>query len=265
MRYRWSRLSTIGGVVSALAGIIGAIIPLLLDHKGFPLHTVLIYGGIVVAVVAIGALVSWIWSRIRRRLLKVRISGDATLAGVPDESYEVTKDSGKLATEDVRLKEYRTKRDEAEKELGLYLPANPRGAKRLINHERLYSQIAEDRHIFGGTPELNYRHLAKWVLIIEHWPGLGAALTREPDKIRALENCTNMESLQNELNTIDTHIRATDELLNVLSKAIPLSLILGRLVRFEPSITSLQETTSQAPEPVILAANPTEQSETLGA
>jgi hypothetical protein len=74
-----------------------------------------------------------------------------------------------------------------------------------------------------------------------------------------------MESLQNELNTIDTHIRATDELLNVLSKAIPLSLILGRLVRFEPSITSLQETTSQAPEPVILAANPTEQSETLGA
>ena len=154
MRYRWSRLSTIGGVVSALAGIIGAIIPLLLDHKGFPLHTVLIYGGIVVAVVAIGALVSWIWSRIRRRLLKVRISGDATLAGVPDESYEVTKDSGKLATEDVRLKEYRTKRDEAEKELGPYLPANPRGAKRLINHERLYSQIAEDRHIFGGTPNL---------------------------------------------------------------------------------------------------------------
>jgi hypothetical protein len=143
-----------------------------------------------------------------------------------------------LTAEDLRLKEYRTKRDEAEYELLPYLPANPRGAKRLINHERLYAQIAEDRDIFGGSPELTYRHLAKWVLIIEHWPRLGAALTREPDKIEALENCPDVEALQAQLKHIDSNIRASDEMFSVLGKGIPLAPILGRLVRFEPAVTS---------------------------
>lgn len=176
----------------------------------------------------------------RRKLLEARISGDADLPSGATDSSELAEERSRLAAEDLRLKEYKTKRDEAEYELRPYLPANPRGAKRLINHERLYVQIAEDRSIFGGNPELTHRHLAKWVLIVEHWPRLGATLTREPNRIEILEDCASIEALQEELKLIDPNIRATDQMFRVFSIAIPLSPILGRLVRFEPSVTSIQ-------------------------
>ena len=204
-------------------------------------------------IIAIGGLVLgafFIWAIItyanqsrdekRRKSLEARISGDADLPSEAADSSELAEERSRLAAEDLRLKEYKTKRDEAEYEFRPYLPANPRGAKRLINHERLYVQIAEDRNIFGGNPELTYRHLAKWVLIVEHWPRLGAALTREPDKIEILENCASIEALQEELKLIDPNIRATDQMFRVFSVAIPLSPILGRLVRFEPSVASIQ-------------------------
>jgi hypothetical protein len=149
-----------------------------------------------------------------RKSLEARI-GDGTEAPseITDSPEPVARPSG-LGAEDLRLKEYKTKRDAAEYELRPYLPANPRGAKRLINHERLYAQIAEDRGIFGGSPELTYRHLAKWVLIVEHWPRLAAALTREPGKIEALER---------------------------------LAPILGRLVRFEPAVTTSRQAPASMP------------------
>ena len=202
--------------------------------------TVLLYSAIGLALAIVSSLVPVIWSRVRRRFLEVRLNGvkitffEKGAAQPPKHA----KDLDKFTAEDLRLAEYTTKRDEAERELGPYLPANPRGAKRLINHERLYVQMAEDRGIFGGDPELTYRHLAKWVLIIVHWPRLGAALTRDPDKIEALESCTDIETLQQRLSLVNPNTRATDELLRVLSKAVPLSPILGRLVRFEPSETS---------------------------
>jgi hypothetical protein len=172
----------------------------------------------------------------RRKSLETRITGDAEA----DEVHE------RLAAEDLRLREYRTKRDDAEREILRYLPANPRGAKRLINHERLYIQIAEDRDIFGGNPELTYRHLAKWVLIIEHWPRLGAILNQDPEKIKILENCANVEDLRHELGLIDPNIIASDEMFSVLAEAIPLSPVIGRLVRFEPSaISTAAELTTQ--------------------
>ena len=209
----------------------------------------------------------YIWevirSQKRRRSLKARINFAPT--GEVGEN-EAAKVSTSLSAEDLRLKEYRTKRDEAEAELGRYLPANPRGAKRLINHERLYGQIAEDRHIFGGEPELTHRHLVKWVLIVEHWPRLAAALTLCPDEIRTLEDCADIQSLQEKLNSFDVNIRATSELLEVLSKAVPLSPILGRLVRFEPSVTSFQGTTTlHTSEPAAMRADPTGRSTTLEA
>jgi hypothetical protein len=204
---------------------------------------------LIIAAVATTILVSIsipvISSLSRRRLLKVRIGEvEIQTKGAAQLFAEV---SSRLefgtADEDRRLMEYKkSKRDEAEKELRPYLPANPRSAKRLINHERLYFQIAEDRDIFGGNPELTYRHLAKWVLIIEHWPRLGAALTRDPDKIQGLESCTDIKALQERLDPIDSNSQATDELLRVLSKTIALSPILGRLVRFEPANVSLQQT-----------------------
>ena len=201
------------------------------------------YAGLIGAAVSIGLIiVVSIWERIsfwmRRRRLRARIDDDSV--EVPGEKEN--SDLLRLSTEELRLKEYRAKRDEAEAEISRYLPANPRGAKRLINHERFYGQIAEDRHIFGGEPELTHRHLAKWVLILEHWPRLGAALTRQPDNIIELENCIDLKSLQERLNSLGVNIRATSDLLEVLHQTIPLSPILDRLVRFEPSIAYSWET-----------------------
>jgi hypothetical protein len=261
MKYSSTSFATVFIIATFISAVIAVIVTLASRSK--LTVSVVIYIGIGAAVLILVAFVSWVRSEVRRRSLEARISGEVIPEAEITESGQVAGDLRRLDTEDLRLKEYKTKRDEAEKELRPYLPANARGAKRLINHQRLYGQIGEYRHIFGGEPELTYRHLAKWVLIIEHWPRLGAALTREPDKIVALENCTDVKNLQEKLNPIDTNIRASDELLAVLSQAIPLSPILGRLVRFEPSATSVQATTPHAPEPSALAADPTEQSAAL--
>jgi hypothetical protein len=233
------------------------VVALLLGH-GSLAYTVVIYGVLVFGLYIV-SVVRRIRDEHRRRSLEARISRDADfLSEVPDSSKLAEYRSG-LAAEDLRLREYKAKRDEAEYELRPYLPANPRGAKRLINHERLYVQIAEDRGIFGGSPEVTYRHLAKWILIVEHWPRLGAILTREPDKMKALENCTSVEVLQTKLKLIDPNIRATNEMFSVLGKAVPLSPVLGRLVRFEPSATSIQGAplrTSEANETGIPDATP---------
>jgi len=138
-----------------------------------------------------------------------------------------------FTAEELRLKEYSARREEAEQELMSFLPVNPRRAKRLVNHERLYALIAEDRGIFGGDPELTHRHLAKWVLIVEGWPRLGAALTRNPDGIAALERSGTLSELQAAIDTMVPMVRASDELLQVLHESVPLSPVLARLVRFE--------------------------------
>jgi hypothetical protein len=244
---RRSYISVTAAITAGAAGIslgIGISIYFTIHSGPVSISSILLYLSIPAGVAVIGGVVPIVWSQVRRRLLEVRIGGvEITFSeGKDDEPARSTRNLSKHAAEDLRLVEYKTKRDEAENELGPYLPANPRGAKRLINHERLYVQIAEDRGIFGGEPELTYRHLAKWVLIIEHWPRLGAALTRDPNKIETLESSTDIETLQQKLDLIAPNSRATDEMLTVLSKAIPLSPILARLVRFEPSVASTPST-----------------------
>jgi hypothetical protein len=134
-----------------------------------------------------------------------------------------------------RLIEYSANRSEAERWLAPYLPANPRRAKRLLNHERLYATIAGYRGVFGGDPELTHRHLAKWVLIVEHWPRLGAALVRSPVHIQTLERATNVDELQAALTATVPGVYASTDLLQVLRDGIPLTTVLPRLVRFEPA------------------------------
>jgi hypothetical protein len=60
--------------------------------------------------------------------------------------------------------------------------------------------------------------------------------------------CGSTEDLQKELELIDPNILATDEMFTVLGKTVPLSPILGRLVRFEPSVSSIQEAHSARQE-----------------
>jgi hypothetical protein len=125
------------------------------------------------------------------------------------------------------------------------LPANPRRAKRMINHHRGRATIAEDRRVFGGEPALQHRHLAKWVLIVEHWPRLGALLTRAPSKIKAIENAENVEDLTRVLGLVSLEVQDVDELIDLLHRPPRLSPVLARLVRFEPA--SWVEDGSDAP------------------
>jgi len=185
----------------------------------------------IVAIIATieGPVQRW-WSRYRRRRLEARIASAEVVAPEGEDRKYFALD-----TEDRRLVRYRAELDEAERELGPYLPANPRQAKRIINHGRLYALIAQDRGIFGGNPELTHRHLAKWVLILEHWPRLGAALTREPAKMQEIEECLTVDALGQVIDTVISGTRATDELFQFLRGGVTLSPVLDRLVRFEPS------------------------------
>ena len=179
-------------------------------------------------------------SNYRRQNLKVRIG--ALEVQLADGSDKLTN----ADIEDRRLAEYTARRDEAEKELAPYLPDNMRRAKRLINHERLYARIAEDRDIFGGNPELSHRHLAKWILIVEEWPRLGSALTRDPSKMTALEGAHDIPALQKVVNFAG--IRATDQLFNVLTNDVKLAPLLERLVRFESAPPSPESGSSKSSE-----------------
>jgi len=139
--------------------------------------------------------------------------------------------------DELLLARYIMDRDAAERRLAAYLPANPRRAKRLLNHERLYRQIAESRNIFGGDPALTYDHITRWSLIVEEWPRLGAALTSDPAIARGLETAADIAVLQQKLDKLVPGVKATDELFTILCGTgnVRLSPVLARLVRFEPA------------------------------
>ena len=220
-------------VVAALTG--GTAYLLAVTFKS---QTVVGLSTIVALIVGGATLGSPILSRIRssyrRRQLNVR-TGTSRM----DEADDNYKDDSKLldpsqyrSAEEYRLALYRRQGHQAENEISAYLPANPRRAKRLINHQRLYARIAEDRGVFGGEPELTHLHLAKWVLIIEEWPRLGAALTLDPSWIEILEESSTLGTLRESIDAIAPGVGVTDELLRVLHGEIRLSPIFVRLVRF---------------------------------
>jgi hypothetical protein len=170
----------------------------------------------------------------RRRQLQARMERAALTRGYSlDDRNGVGREA---SVEERRFMDYiKTQRNVAENELLRFLPDNPREAKRLINHQRLYTLIAEDRDVFGGQPELSYRHLSKWVVIVEHWPRLGVSLTSDPSRMAVLERCSDVASLQEAIDVVAPGIRAISELFQVLQEGVPLSPVLERLVRFESS------------------------------
>lgn len=155
---------------------------------------------------------------------------DIVNAGVSSPEEISQADSNGL---DQVVARYVADRDAAERRLAAYLPANPRRAKRLINHERLYRQIGEYRGIFGGNPELTYDHVARWSLIVEEWPRLGAALTSDPAIMKMLETAQDVAGLQQVLNARVPGVKATDDLFKVMCVDGYLSPVLARVVRFE--------------------------------
>jgi hypothetical protein len=221
-------IAAAGGVIYLVYDAFGNRSP----FGGFS-STIIVGAGTVSGVVAVTTFGSALYTTYRRRQLDTRLTElqDAAEGTVTDSDERFQS----VAVETRRLLEYKTlQRNEAESELARYLPSNPRRAKRLVNHERLYAQIAEDRHVYGGRPNLSRLHLAKWVLILEYWPRLGAALTHHPENMEHLERATSLHELAAALS--DAGLKGTaasDALLRVLQSGEPLAPVLGRLVRFE--------------------------------
>lgn len=167
-----------------------------------------------------------------------RITGIADSLGSGSQTPPDLGDAPAPDDEELIVARYvaeRTAAEEAELRLAAYLPANPRRAKRLINHERLYRLIGEYRGVFGGEPELTYDHMARWSLIVEEWPRLGAALTRDPSMMSRLEVAVGIAGLQQTLGAEAPGVKATGELFNLLcgDDGVRLSPVLARIVRFE--------------------------------
>lgn len=79
---------------------------------------------------------------------------------------------------------------EANVEMLPFMPRLPRSVKRVVNREYLLIAIAVSRNMMGGTPALVPAHLGKWAIILERWPDLAIAISRDPDEARVYEEAT---------------------------------------------------------------------------
>lgn len=151
----------------------------------------------------------------------------AVLAGEsdPDEASGVDLDA-QLAFR------YQRARRDADVVLRRYLPANPRTAKRMVNHASLARAIAEQRGMFRDSA-ISQEHLAKWIALSEQWPALGSALTKAPHRMVELEKAASRAELQEVLDEIAPGTVASDEMRGLLKEDYPLGPVLDHLVRFE--------------------------------
>jgi KAP family P-loop domain len=110
-------------------------------------------------------------------------------------------------------------------------PALPRGAKRMLNHARLLTQIARVRGLFGGAPELSPAHLGKWIVLCERWPDVARKIERNPDLLADYESRAAGGSLHLVLDDVDD----LGTLRRLLSETPRLAEVSQRLVHFEPA------------------------------
>jgi hypothetical protein len=127
------------------------------------------------------------------------------------------------------------RRTQAESEIREYLPPLPRSAKRLFNHLRVLLVVAEQKHMFGGHPELQARHLGKWAVLLERWPEFGSALTADPGRLADLEAATSIEELSKQLGPLVPTLAVSQDLLDFLKSPTKLAPVVERLVYFRPS------------------------------
>jgi hypothetical protein len=136
-----------------------------------------------------------------------------------------------------RLADESVHRSQAESEIKEHLPSLPRSAKRLFNHLRVLLVVAEQKHMFGGQPELQGKHLGKWAVLLERWPELSSALTVQPGKLAELESATSIEELSTRLNLALPSSVASQELFTFLMSPTKLAPVVERLVYFQPALS----------------------------
>jgi hypothetical protein len=117
-----------------------------------------------------------------------------------------------------------------------YPAALPRGAKRMLNHARLMTQIARDREIFGGAPRLTPEHLGEWIVLAERWPQIAQRVSAQPLVMTQLEDAHNEAAVAEILAAHGLPMpTAPDDLIALLHADPRLSEVVTRLVHFEPA------------------------------
>jgi hypothetical protein len=126
-------------------------------------------------------------------------------------------------------------RQQAESEIVAFLPPLPRNAKRVLNHLRVLLTIAIGRDMFGGTPELEAKHLAKWIVLSERWPEVAWAVAQDPHLMKTLEAARDVNDLRSVMDMRDVHVRGIEELVRFLQGETKLEGVAERLAFFEPA------------------------------
>jgi hypothetical protein len=101
-------------------------------------------------------------------------------------------------------------------------PMLPRAAKRMLNHARLLTSIANERGMFGGDPPLEPAQLGKWIVLIERWPTVARRVAREPSLMARLE--------ANAIDSLPPDLPVSDELMAFIGTQPGLGPVLTRLV-----------------------------------
>jgi hypothetical protein len=117
---------------------------------------------------------------------------------------------------------------EVEDYIRLFPPELPRGAKRVLNHARVLTRVALDRHVLDGG-EVTPQHLGKWIVVSERWVDVAAYVKAKPATLRRLEHDAQAETLGDSYEQFYTH-----GLAEVLRQEPPLSDVVERLIRYEP-------------------------------
>jgi hypothetical protein len=106
--------------------------------------------------------------------------------------------------------------------------------------------IAEKKHLLGGSPPVDYSHIAKWAVILERWPELASALTIDPSKLVTLESADSPDELSAHISPMVPDWTASQDLLPLLKLQPLLGPVAERLIYFQSSTP--QESTETKPE-----------------
>jgi hypothetical protein len=112
-------------------------------------------------------------------------------------------------------------------------PLLPRAAKRMMNHARLLTGIANARGLFNEGSELTAAHLAKWIVLSERWPSLAHQISRDPGIMTELEDANSHGTLQSVLARCGTTIQPIDDIGAVLSEGPQLGPNVKQLIHFD--------------------------------
>jgi len=126
---------------------------------------------------------------------------------------------------------------EAYQEVVDRMPPLPRNAKRLINRLRLLIFIAQERGMFGGTPELTPQHIGKWAVLRERWPELAQALAGYPGGMTELEALAGAgpNAFGDQLKTLVPPLAGDQDLQGYCQSSTKLGPVMERLIHFEPA------------------------------